>query len=106
MSPAPGREGRDQGKRMRSNSGSGSDSDVELGARKGRSRSVMAKACNVDASNHEPVGQVVEQAVSPALQDPDSPAPVRKVSELQNESLSSPVFKRIQATNLRMNPLI
>ena len=106
MSPAPGREGRDPGKRLRSNSGSGSDSDVELRARRGRSRSVRSKVCSVDVSSYQPGGQVQEHEAGSALQPPASQAQISKMLEFHNESISSPVFKKIQHTNLRMNPMI
>ena len=108
MSPAPGRQGRDNLKRQRPG-GSGSDSDN----------------CAVDDRRVKPRPSVSDSAVDhateaqapPNLQDPGrviaeesycpaSPAPVKKNQALSDDPIESPIFKKAKQSTYRMNPLV
>ena len=113
MSPAPGRNSRQTGKRSRADS-SGSDGDLNLRGSRDRSRSVRSKSESLQNDSTLPQA---DQGHNQALQDPGkvihdesycpaSPAPVKKTLEHPCTSVQSPIFNKVPPSSLRMNPLI
>ena len=116
MSPAPGRNGRESGKRSRPDS-SGSDSDPDLKGNKNGRRIVRSRSESIQ-NDFELANQVEGDAVhGQAVQDPGqviheesycpaSPAPVKKPFHQLCTDVPSPIFKKVPSSSLRMNPLI
>ena len=110
MSPAPGRQGRESSKRERSGSPE-SDSNPSQ-----RVRSIRPRAGSGELDD-QGLLQDQEQEVR-TLQDPGkviheesycpaSPAPIKKnLQQTTTSDLQSPIFKRVQSSALRMNPLL
>ena len=112
MSPAPGREGREAGKRSRS---SGSDSHTG----RDRGRSVRSRFGSQDEPEQGGDGGQGQGAVggAVALSDPGSfiheesycptsPAPVKSRQNLLSQpQQESPIFKKVHSSAPRMNPL-
>ena len=115
MSPAPGRQERESGKRSRS---TGSETGSSSGRE--RSRSVRSRLGSQDEAEHGTDGGQgqVEVVEAIALSDPGSfiheesycprtPAPVKSRENIFSQpQQASPIFKKVQSSAPRMNPLL
>ena len=112
MSPAPGRQAREAGKRTRSDS-SGPDSPTDLKSNRSRSRSVRSRSESVQINPQPPAdsdkGQAVQdpgKVIHEESYCPSSPAPVKNPLIKPSVDSSSPIFKKAVSLSQGMNPFI
>ena len=116
MSPAPGRNGREHGKRSRPDS-SESDSDPDLKGNKNGGRSVRSRSESRQNGHDQPHPVEGDEVHDQVVQDPGqviheesycpaSPAPVKKSLQQHCLSVPSPIFKKVPPASMRMNPLL